>query len=348
MAAVAGERRYPPKPMPGDRVAILSPSNGLPEILPLPFELGLRRLREEIGLVPVEYPTTRRMHADPRDRARDIEAAFADPTIKAILTSIGGDDQVRVLPYLDRDVIAANPKPFFGYSDNTNLILYLWNAGIVAYYGSSVMYHLGRPGALHPLSTESLRAALFTSGAYELRPATSWRDEDGDWSDAATFDLEPPMKPADGWRWHNADRVVEAPTWGGCLEVLSWLAMADREIAPPEAYEGGVFLLETSEEMPTSEHVGYILQALGERGILSRFAAVVVARPMTTAAPTPEIAARYPDGLEEAVLMAVARYAPGALAVFNVDFGHTDPQLILSVGGCIRLDGPAGRIWVTY
>jgi muramoyltetrapeptide carboxypeptidase LdcA involved in peptidoglycan recycling len=348
MAPVAGERRYPPKPIPGDRVAILSPSNGLPELLPLPFELGLRRLREELGLVPVEYPTTRRMHADPRDRARDIEAAFADPGIKAVLTSIGGNDQIRVLPHLDRDLIAANPKPFFGYSDNTNLLLYLWNAGIVGYYGSSVMYHLGRPGALHPLSTESLRAALFTSGAYELRPATTWRDEDTDWSVAATFEAEPPMKPADGWKWHDADQVVEATTWGGCLEVLSWLAMADREIATPESYEGCVLLLETSEEMPAPAHVGYVLQSLGERGILRRFAAVVVARPMTAAAPTPQIAAGYPAGPEQAVLSAVARYAPGAMVVFNVDFGHTDPQFVVPVGGLMRLDGPAERIWVTY
>jgi hypothetical protein len=36
---------YPPKPRPGDRVAIVSPSAGLPEIFPAPYELGLRRLR---------------------------------------------------------------------------------------------------------------------------------------------------------------------------------------------------------------------------------------------------------------------------------------------------------------
>ena len=248
---LANGLRYPPKPVPGDQVAIVSPSSGLPEILPLPYELGLRRLREDFGLVPVEYPTTKLMDANPRDRARDIEAAFSDPTIKAVITSIGGNDQIRILPHLDRRVISANPKPFFGYSDNTNLIVYLWNSGIVGYYGSSVMYHLGRPGALHPLSTESLRAALFTTGEYELHPATSWRDTGLDWADPATFESEPEMRPADGWKWHNADRVVEGVTWGGCVEVLSWLAMANREIAAPEAYDGCVLLVETSEEMPT-------------------------------------------------------------------------------------------------
>jgi muramoyltetrapeptide carboxypeptidase LdcA involved in peptidoglycan recycling len=92
---------YPPKPQPGDRVAVLSPSAGLPELFPRPFELGLARLRDEFGLVPVEYPATRRMGASAADRAADIHAAFTDPGIVAVIASIGGDDQITVLPQLD-------------------------------------------------------------------------------------------------------------------------------------------------------------------------------------------------------------------------------------------------------
>jgi hypothetical protein len=61
---------YPPKPQPGDRVAILSPSAGLPQVFPQPFELGLARLREQFGLVPVEYPATRQMGARATSRPR--------------------------------------------------------------------------------------------------------------------------------------------------------------------------------------------------------------------------------------------------------------------------------------
>lgn len=136
---------YPPKPAPGDRVAVISPSAGLPGILPLPYELGLERLRTEYGLEPVEYPATRRMGSTPRERADDIHAAFADPDVKAVMASIGGDDQITVLPLLDRELIRANPKPFFGYSDNTNLLAHLWNTGIVGYHGASVMGELGGP-----------------------------------------------------------------------------------------------------------------------------------------------------------------------------------------------------------
>ena len=42
-----------------------------------------------------------------------------------------------------------------------------------------------------------------------------------------------------------------------------------------------------------------------------------------------------------------ARWAD-TLAVFDVDFGHTDPQLVIPYGGTVRVDGPARRITVTY
>ena len=113
---------YPPKPTPGDRVAVVSPSAGLPGVFPRPFELGLRRLREEFGLLPVEYPTTRRMGASSAERAADLHAAFADPGIAAVIASIGGDDQITVLPHLEGSLLRDNPKPFFGYSDNTCLL----------------------------------------------------------------------------------------------------------------------------------------------------------------------------------------------------------------------------------
>src|SRR5215472_935689 len=109
------ELAYPPKPRPGDRVAIVSPSSGLPELFPRPFELGLARLRDDFGLVPVEYPATRRMGVSAADRAADIHAAFADREIAAVIASIGGDDQITVLPHLDADLLRAHPKPFFGY-----------------------------------------------------------------------------------------------------------------------------------------------------------------------------------------------------------------------------------------
>jgi muramoyltetrapeptide carboxypeptidase LdcA involved in peptidoglycan recycling len=145
-------------------VAVVSPSFAAPGCFPAVHEVAMRRLREEFGLVPVEYPTTRHLGASPEARASDPTAAFADPQIGAVLATIGGDDQLTVLPFLDAGLFAASPKPFIGYSDNTNLLNWLWNLGIAGYHGGSTMVHLGRPDGLHPVSAGSLRAALFDTG----------------------------------------------------------------------------------------------------------------------------------------------------------------------------------------
>ncbi|MFJ4482305.1 S66 peptidase family protein [Streptomyces longwoodensis] len=343
---------YPPKPAPGDRIAVISPSAGLPGLFPRPHELGLERLRTVYGLEPVEYPTTRTMGATPRQRADDIHAAFADPDVKAVMATIGGDDQITVLPHLDRELIRSNPKPFFGMSDNTNLLAFLYATGIVGFHGATVMAALGRPGALHPQTEDSLRAALFTPGPFELRPAERWRDVDGDWADPATFAAEPETRPGTGWGWVNADRVVEGRSWGGCLEILAMLLMADREVSHDlSVYDGGVLLLETSEEMPSDTEVFRTLRSMGERGLLQRFSAVLVGRPKTWSFQRPlgpEEGARYAAGQREAVLRALRAYAPDTMVVFDVDFGHTDPQLVLPYGGTVRVDGPSRRITVTY
>jgi muramoyltetrapeptide carboxypeptidase LdcA involved in peptidoglycan recycling len=344
---------YPSKPRPGDRVAVLSPCSGLPELFPQPYELGLRRLTEDFGLVPVEYATTRRMGASPKDRAADIHAAFADPTIKAVFASIGGDDQITVLPYLDRELIRANPKPFFGWSDNTNFLAHLWNSGIVGYYGGAVMAEFGRPVAMHPLSESALRAAVFTSGEeYELASPGETRQIDQRWEDPASFKVEPGMEPAGGWTWHNADRgVVEGTSWGGCLEIVGWLLMADREIRPVEEYAGCVLFLETSEEMPSADEVYRILRNMGERGLLTQFPALLMGRAKSWSFDAPLAAEQreaYSADQREAVLRALKEYAPDTLAVFDVDLGHTDPRIVMPYGGRVRVDGPARRIFVTY
>ncbi|MGC4887014.1 S66 family peptidase [Micromonospora sp. DT227] len=342
--------RYPTKPQPGDRVAVVSPSAGLPGLFPHVYELGLRRLREELHLVPVEYPTTRVMGADPRDRARDLTAAFADPTITAVLATVGGDDLITVTPFLDDDVLRANPKPYLGYSDNTNVLNHLYRLGMVAYHGGSVLVHLGRPGRPHPLTFDSLRAALFTSDWYDLTPAAEWGDEPLDWQDPTTLTEEPPMLPGAGWRWHGPARVVRGRTWGGNLEILHWLAAADRVPSAAEL-SGSVLLLETSQEMPSAQEVFRIVRNLGERGLLAGFPAIVVGRPKAWDFGRPlSVAERaaWGEAQRAAVLRAIGPYVDDPVVVFDVDLGHTDPQLIIPYGGEILVDAVERRIAVRY
>jgi muramoyltetrapeptide carboxypeptidase LdcA involved in peptidoglycan recycling len=341
----------PAKLASGDRVAVLSPSFAAPGMFPAVHELAMSRLRTDFGLKPVEYPTTRQLDASPQDRAADLMAAFAEPEIRAILATIGGDDQITVLPFLDPDIVAANPKPFAGYSDNTNLLNWLWNLGIASYHGGSTMVHLGRGGGLHPVSAQSLRAALLTGGDVELRTVADFSEDERDWHDPASLDQPPFTQPSPGWSWHQPAQVLTAPTWGGNLEILHWNLAANRWIRPPEDYAGCVLLLETSEEMPSAEETFRMLRNAGERGLLAQFPAVLVGTAKASSLQehrTAEERERYRADQQAAFLRALGTYNPDAMVVFNVDFGHTDPQWVLPYGGMLTVDGPGRRIVAHY
>jgi muramoyltetrapeptide carboxypeptidase LdcA involved in peptidoglycan recycling len=319
------------------------------------FELGLLRLRSDFGLVPVEYTSTRQ-GLSPAQRAADLNEAWGDPTVKGIIASIGGDDELKVLPHLEADVIAANPKPFLGYSDNTNLLLYLWNLGQVGYHGGGVMTHLARPGGMHPTTAASLRAALFDGGTWELQEERSFSEEDLDWAD---FDpsVAPVVTAGGPWSWHGPAVKVTGPAWGGNLEIIDFHLRSDRWLADPAAYEGAVLVIETSEDMPSAVEVYRILMGMGERGLLQRFAALLVGRPKAWSRTQPLAAGerdRYRADQRAAVIKAVTDYVPGdgdnpgIPVVFDLDIGHTDPQLVVPIGGTVTVDLVEARIAFEY
>lgn len=341
----------PPPVAPGDRVAILSPSWAGPGAFPAVHEQALRVVRDQLGVEPVEFPTTRQVGAPARERARDLMAAFRDESITAVLASIGGDDQLTVLAHLDPEVFVAHPKRFVGYSDNTNFLNYLWNLGIVGYHGGSTMVHLARAGGVHHVSLSSLRSALFTNDTVALSPLKAFTDLSPRWEDPTTLEHELATELDEGWTWHNVDATVTGPTWGGNLEILHWNLAADRWIRPASAYAGCILLLETSEEMPPAGEVYRMLRNFGERGLLAQFCALVVAKPKAWNHDQPLAAparAQFRSDQRAAVLEAVAQYNAGALVVIGPDFGHTDPQYVLPYGGPMTVDGRTKTISMTY
>jgi LD-carboxypeptidase N-terminal domain len=84
-------------------------------------EQAMKPLAEVIGLPPMEYLTTRNLDASAQDRAAELNAALSDPEM-GVLATVGGEDQITVVPHLDPAMVRADPKPFLGDSDNTNLL----------------------------------------------------------------------------------------------------------------------------------------------------------------------------------------------------------------------------------
>jgi muramoyltetrapeptide carboxypeptidase len=151
---------------------------------------------------------------DPKTRARDIQAMFADPDVDAVQVFGGGYGCAEVAPLLDLEAIGATPKPFVGYSDITVLHLAIRKvAGLVTFYGP------GLGGVASPKANDFNQDRL-------LRALT----------DPGPIG-EIPARPDDPYVGVIGSGRVTAPLVGGCL----WL-LADSLATPWEVETDGCIL----------------------------------------------------------------------------------------------------------
>lgn len=336
---------------PGDKVAIISPSSGMPFLFPWVYKKGLNRIREIFELVPVEFPTACQspeyLSQNPQARAEDINTAFSDTSIKGIIATIGGIDQIRILPYLNKEVITFNPKIFMGYSDCTNLHLFLWNLGIVSYYGGAVMTQFAMGSKMQDYTINSIKKALFDPPIGQVKAALEYSDADLDWADEKNLSKNPPMYRSEGWHWHNShEQIIEGRLWGGCLEVLDLHLSVRRYLPAFEKLDGTILFIETSEEMPSEGFVYCFIAALGEIGLLQRFKAILVAYPKAQFCDKqpPEGREAFISNQQNAIKNALKDYNINIPVIFNMNFGHTDPQIIIPNGGNVKINCAAKTI----
>lgn len=339
--------RKPQKLFPGDCIAAVSLSWGGPAALPWRYQAGKQQLQDEFGLQVVEMPHTLHdaawLQRNPRARADDLMQAFADPRIKAIFSTIGGDDSIRILPYLDLAVIQDNPKIFMGFSDTTISHLACYRAGLGSFYGPAIMTGFAENGGMFPYMVASVRKTLFSSAPVGLVEANTagWTVERLDWAEPGNQARKRSLNPCPGWNFLQGGGVRRGRLIGGCIEVLDWLRGTDFWPAP-EAWQDAILFLETSEDAPSPQAVLFYLRAYAALGILERLAGILFARP--GGGVPPEKFAEY----ERAILQVVAEEQGLAdlPIVTGMDFGHTDPPFVLPYGALAEIDCAGQRFTI--
>ncbi len=307
--------------------------------MPHRYAAGKRQFEQAFGLELVEMPHTladgQWIARNPRARADDLMAAFEDDSIRGIVSSIGGEESVRIVPYLRPEVFRSHPKVFVGYSDTTVTHLACLSAGLATFYGPAVMAGFAENCGMLAYLAEGFRRAVFDPvplGVLEPN-RDGWTAQHLDWGDPANQQRKREQRPCEGWRFLQGRGVHTGHLIGGCLEVLEWLR--GTTLWPTrEMWSGALLFLETSEEGPLPRELARALRNYAFEGVLPNLAGILFGRPGGQIDP-----ARFAE--YDAALLQVVAEEQGLVdlpIVSGMDFGHTDPFLTLPYGARAAID----------
>jgi muramoyltetrapeptide carboxypeptidase len=252
---------------------------------------------------------------DPETRARDINALFADPEVDVIQALRGGYGASQIVPLLDYDVIAENPKPFVGYSDITALhVAIRQRTGLVTFYGLGLT-SMGSPQR-KDWSRERFIAALTSTAPLG----------------------EVPANPDDPYIGTLGRGRVTAPLVGGCL----WL-LRETLATPWEVDLDGVILFFEDVHCPPW-HLDGMLTQLRNAGKLQQVVGIAIgefAESDPTKDRNPWLRSKsFEDVLEE-------HLEPlGVPVLFNLPLGHGDHLATIPLGVRVTIDADERKLTI--
>ena len=322
----------PERLRPGDKVAIVSLSRGMLGEAPFlhKYHLAKERLERDYGLRVVAMPNALKgidyLYQHPEARAQDLMDAFRDPEIKAVFSAIGGDDTIRLLPYIDFDVLKNNPKIFTGFSDSTSNHFMLHKAGLVSYYGAAIMTNWAEYVSINEYTAEAIDKTLFHPQERWTIPASDFCSYEGDkvWWGEEHMNEATPRFPNTGYEVLQGTGKASGPLLGGCVEVF--IQLFGTPLWPTvEEWRGKLLLLETSEENMAEHWLTWFLRGLHAQGVLHAIRGIVVGKPA------------FPDKLEtykEVYRQVVGFEAglPDLPILYNVNVGHAYPIGLFPLG----------------
>ena len=244
-------------------------------------------------------------------RARDLERAFADPGVDAVIALGGGHAASQVLPHLDYELIAANPKPFVGFSELTVLHSALVEkANLVTLYGPMVSAY----GVLPDFTRNALLRALTSTEPLGL---------------VTDPEASPPVTIVPG--------VAEGQIVGGTLSLLSSVMGTPWE---PDT-RGKIVLLEDVDEDPVriDRFISHLLVA----GKLEQAAGIVLGQFLRCVPREGKPLFVGPTlSVEEIFDYLIAPL--GVPTISGVPIGHDRRTVTIPLGVRARLDADAGRL----
>lgn len=321
----------------GDKIAIVSLSwGGLGDDCFIhKYHIAKERLEKDFGLQVICMPNALKgsdfVENHPELRAKDLMDAFSDNSISAIFCAIGGDDTIRILPYIDFDIIKNNPKIFMGYSDSTINHFMMYKAGLVSFYGPSIMCEFGEYVNMFDYTKKAVNDILFGKWEqYEILPSPEWSDSYIPWQESNINTPNVMRKDKHGYEILCGRGEACGHLLGGCIDVFM---MANGTDTWPKLSEwkNAILFVETSEDRPSPDFVKWTFRNLAAQGILKVINGIIVGKPQGE---------KYYEEYKAAITQVVVNEEnlENLPIFYNVNFGHAKPIGIIPYGVEVKLD----------
>lgn len=322
------------KPAPltkGAKIAAVSPCNGWagnPETK-WKYDLGVLRL-QELGLQAVAAPNSMRgsdfLSKNPEARADDIMWAFENNDIQAIIANIGGNDSIKIIPYIDPEIISKNPKIFIGYSDVMNLHLLCYQCGLSSFYGHNLLHPIADQSGWHEYSRKWLIKTLFdTLPVGPIEPSPDWTFEPSDYIHA---EKKRRYYPNDGYQVIQGKGAVTGRLIGGHTGIME-LDGTSIELTP-EDYDGAILFIEDIPQFFDEKSVSVFFEYLGQKSILQRLNGIIIGKVSENGS-----FSKRSQIIREIVF---GRYSCSIPIVYGLNFGHSSPMFILPYGALAEIN----------
>ncbi|NJL59586.1 MAG: LD-carboxypeptidase [Desulfobacteraceae bacterium] len=150
---------------PGDMVAIAAPSSPFDKELLFQGISVLENMGFRVFIPDGIFETSSYLAGSDQHRADILSRLFADPRINAIFCARGGFGAMRMLPFLDTEIIRKNLKIFMGFSDITAILSFLYSeCNIPVFHGPMI----AKLSESHPKTLESVYVALTSEQTIDI------------------------------------------------------------------------------------------------------------------------------------------------------------------------------------
>lgn len=324
----------PDKLQKGDTIGIISPSSGLASLVPHRVRRGVETLEGlgfRVRLSPNALEKENYTSGTPEARAADINAFFADTSIKAIMAMIGGYHTNQLLSHLDFTLLRNNPKIIIGYSDMTVLHLALQKeTGLTTFYGPALLTQFGEyPEILSYTKEYFLKAISLDLPVGNIEPSILWTDELLNWLRLDDVKRPRRLNPNRPRMWLRKGKATGALN-GGCITSLQHL----RGTKYWPDFSGSLFFWDIPESKDlvhgvSCDIIDSLLTDLELSDVFGQIAGMIVGKPYGYNDTEEEL-------LRKIILERTKRYSFPIL--YNVEIGHVDPIITIPLGASAHID----------